>query len=69
MLKLKLSSWQQLHSFLYFAVACEQVKERGTGKREPVGETKDFTFQMPVIYVRFILTIQVASTRRTANFE
>ena len=50
-------------------IACEQGegKERGRGKREPVGMAKDFDFQMPVIYVIFKLTIQVASTIETTN--
>ena len=45
-------------------IACEQGKgkERGREKREPIGMTRDFDFQMPVI-------IWEASTTTTANFE
>ena len=58
----------QLLTFCHL-IACEQGegKERGRGKREPLGMAKVFDFQMPVIYVMFKLTIQVASTTETAN--
>ena len=36
-------------------------------KREPVGKAKDFDFQIPVVYVIFILTIEVASITTTSN--
>ena len=39
----------------------------GEGKREPVGMAKDFNFQIPVDYVVFKLTIQVASRTATTN--
>ena len=45
----------------------EEGKERGRGKREPAGMAKDFHFQMPVIYVMFKLTIQVARAK-TVDF-
>ena len=53
-----------------FCLACEQEqgKERGRGKREPVGMAKDFNFQTQIIYFMFKLSIWVASTT-TANFE
>ena len=49
-------------------------RERGRkGKeeeeKEPVGMVKVFDFQMTVLYVMFKLTVQVASTTRTTNFE
>ena len=42
---------------------------RGRGKGEPLGMAKDFDFQIPLIYLMFILTIRVASTTTAANFE
>ena len=43
--------------------------EEGKVKRERVGMAKDFDFHMPVIYFMFELTIRVASTTTTSNFE
>ena len=48
-------------------------RDQGEGKRkrkkEPVGMVKVFDFQMTVLYVMFKLTVRVASTTRTTNFE
>ena len=53
------------------SLACEQKeeKERGRGKREPVGMAKDFDFQMPAIYVMFKLSIWVASKTTISNMK
>ena len=51
-------------------VCTREEKERGGGKREPLGMATDFDLQILVIYVMFKLTIWVAGTDdRVINFE
>ena len=52
-----------------FSLTTGRGKERRRAKRKAVGMAKDFYFQIPVIYAIFKLTIRVASTTTTANFE
>ena len=47
-----------------------EEKEKGGGKREPVGMATDFNLQILVMYVMFKLTVWVAGTDdRVINFE